>query len=930
MAALVTAVTVLPLVLLDVQRPVFDAFDLATAVVEPMTAPVLAASIVAAGWAIWAWLVTAIVGDLAAAVRHRPPRLLPRPLHAAVTGLAGVVITTLTSHGPVAAPPPAAVAAADLTVLPWHTATAAPVTAVPGHDLVAVSTPQPGAAVHMPVTVTVKRGDTLWRIADRSLGDPQRWPEIYHDNAARYDRGGRMRGGNHIEPGWVLILPTSAAPAPPADPTGPPPGSAGQAGPAAATPSAPAGAQPTPATTAPAAPAAGATTAPPAGQHDGTSAEQQASDHRPGVTLRSGSWVDLALAVAIAAAVGLVWAHHRRRYRLAPLPAAPRDTATPPAPMPPVVVELRRHLHRLALRRQRAATPGRPVDAPEPTGPGIGDDDDLADDTAVDDPRLDAAPAPTPAPSLVTPALTSPVGALWPPAGLGVTGPRAADAARGILTSALAAGGVTDPAARTRVIMPAGTATALLATTDRPATARLTVPATLSDALDLLEAEILHRTRLVEEYQVETTAALRDADPLTEPVEPLLLIADATGPVRARVAAVLSQGHRLDIHGLLLGPWPAGTTVTVADDGTIEPADDVQHPGPHLADLGRVTVLGPAETIALLSVLAESHTGTSDGPTTPAADTETETAGQPAGGITPAAPQDSPTESADTGGQPDVLRVDAPPGPAAPGTPVQIRLLGTPEIVDADTSKGAPRAKAVELLVYLAAHDGHAHLEAIIDDLLPDAPLKRAPHRLHTYVSDLRQVLRRTGGPGDHVLRTGARYHLNRDLLDIDLWRMQQAAHDATTATDPAAQLDAWQRVIAEYQGDLADHTGYEWIEPYQEAARRQYVDAALAIAEHLTDRPAEALPVLDAAIARSPYTEALYQAAMRAHAALGDAEAIRRLRRTLTHQLADLDTEPADETLTVANHLIANISPAGAGRPGQRHRITDRQVADV
>jgi DNA-binding SARP family transcriptional activator len=69
--------------------------------------------------------------------------------------------------------------------------------------------------------------------------------------------------------------------------------------------------------------------------------------------------------------------------------------------------------------------------------------------------------------------------------------------------------------------------------------------------------------------------------------------------------------------------------------------------------------------------------------------------------------------------------------------------------------------------------------------------------------------------------------------------------------------------------GPLADGSGYEWIEPYREEIRRQAADAALALADALTD-PQAALRVLGAAIQLHPYTEELYVAAVRRHAAAG------------------------------------------------------------
>jgi len=56
----------------------------------------------------------------------------------------------------------------------------------------------------------VRHGDWLWYIADRFLGDPQRYPEIAALNPGLVTATSGIHGPDHIEAGWHLTLPTDA------------------------------------------------------------------------------------------------------------------------------------------------------------------------------------------------------------------------------------------------------------------------------------------------------------------------------------------------------------------------------------------------------------------------------------------------------------------------------------------------------------------------------------------------------------------------------------------------------------------------------------------------------------------------------------------------------------------------------------------------
>ncbi|MFE9959232.1 BTAD domain-containing putative transcriptional regulator [Micromonospora sp. NPDC005299] len=674
------------------------------------------------------------------------------------------------------------------------------------------------------------------------------------------------------------------------------------------------------------------------------------------MSLPTGSWVDLGLAGAIVAAAALVWAHRRRRYVPRTPSTRPRLNDTTLTPMPPVVAQIRRGLRRATTRYSHLGDPAhRRADNPYPDRhTASGERHDRTSDRDDPHPAVDQAEDEGPRP--VVPTLHT---LLSPPrrsAGLGLTGPGAHAAARGLLTAALAAGGAEHPDTRTEVVMPSATAATLLGTANLPRTPRLTVTTDLDEALRNLEAQTMHRTRLLQQHDVSTIDELRAANPYEEPVSPVMLLADPSGE-QARIAALLTQGQRLNIHGVLLGNWPTGDTTTVATDGTTTSGDREARHTTHPDEIGRLTVLNPAEALDLLTTLAESHTGQPQDPAPverlstapaeaahpPAAETPPSPATHTDGAITDptaddetradnpcsaaALPEDAHQDSAAVPASkhaedpqaPDQATTDRGSDPEG-GKRVRVQVLGAPAVVGADPHR-TPRAKSLELLVYLAVHDGAASAEAILDDLLPDAPTSKAAGRLYTYVSGLRAVLRHAGRSAGHVTHPDHRYVLNPDLLDIDLWRMRTAIRDAAHTTDPRTRAAALRRAVDAYTGSLADGCDYEWIEPYREAIRQEALDAHLALTDTLTGQPVQQLAVLDAAITHNPHHEALYQAAMRARADLGDVEGIRMLRRTLARRLNDIDAEPSDATLALADRLIADL-PRHSNASGNRRPL--------
>lgn len=180
-------------------------------------------------WLVWFELVTSLIVEAIAYARGR--RAASVPLAGALQRGAARLIATIALLGAVTltrSPP-----ASPPTVAPWAPASG-PGSAlvvdqgalVPDAALPPAMTPPPAPAPAAPPPVyVVQHRDTLWDIAERHLGDPFRWREIYQINRGRPQADGtRLADPDLIATGWRLELPADAVDlAPPGAPGTPAP-----------------------------------------------------------------------------------------------------------------------------------------------------------------------------------------------------------------------------------------------------------------------------------------------------------------------------------------------------------------------------------------------------------------------------------------------------------------------------------------------------------------------------------------------------------------------------------------------------------------------------------------------------------------------------------------------------------------------------------
>jgi DNA-binding SARP family transcriptional activator len=870
---------------------------------SPLSDDAIIRALADAAWLLWAVFVLTLAVELIAVTRGQPAPRLPviAPVQALAAALVGATMVTAL-HAPRAAPrsaQPLHAALASATVI------SAPL--VPGHpahltaavtSTAARAASAGGTAQARPKVYRVRENDDLWVIAERYLGDPEAWHQIYQLNEGKPQPDGRsLTDPNLIIPGWVLLIPQPvvghATPHPhPGHPASPSPRPSRPASPPAQ-PSQPASPSPRPSQTAPDTRPSARSSTPVHGTRPGNGT----------VRLPSGALIGIGVAVMVAAALTLAAVQRRRRYRPRPGPPSSLRPETPP--LPEVISALRRATRAPAPGEDpdggapgeedpylilydsaddpatvrdggpdaspgaSPAGPARPV--PEPDAHNPGEDEDLDLYTAA------PAPAPVPGDGRAVPPRARPVdpgpraragaGAAERPAaaargipvgtrdgaeatadiaalsGLGLAGPGAAPAARAIIATLLAQALPGLPAMPPAIIIPAADAARLLPGADPAAVPGLSVPATLEAALDELEALVLTLARTAVSYD----------DDGTDPPEPgaggpaAVLVATCAPSAAARLAAIVESGRPLGATAVMLGTWPTGTTCTVAADGTVAA---VTPPAPAL-DGVRLFTLSSADAAAITGLLREASEPAPDPlpppdaskneqprhgrSPQPSAGPAAATAGQQAAG-TPASPEAGPDRPEHAS---SAVGAGPPPGgaPAAPESrrPVQLRLLGELRITAGGQEVGGGLRKARELLAFLAVHPDGASGEAISEALWPEADPGRATGQRNLALRKARELLRTATGLAAPMWIINTG---GRYQLDTSLigTDLQAFASALEQARQSSGQerLAAARAAVALYDGELAGGTGYEWAEPYAETARRRALDAWTTIAEIL------------------------------------------------------------------------------------------------
>ncbi|GAA3863485.1 hypothetical protein GCM10022243_32530 [Saccharothrix violaceirubra] len=962
----------------------------------PMTTTFLLNFLACATWLVWAFF-TLDVARCAVEIAHdaRMPDLSAAgPVHRIAAVLVGaVLISILGQRASLPATSPAAGGAAAevvATAPAWSTpaeqgkfAVVRPAAySAPEHHVATRAVEQASrvkSAVVLPYNPDTGVYDSLWRMSERTLGDGNRWPEIYALNKGKpQPNGGTFTRPSLIFPGEEMALPDDAtvssppAPAPVQPPIIPPP--APEPPPSSTATPAPSTTQPPVTTEAPpTTQAPSATQAPPSTDAAG----------EPGISWGEELFVGLGLAAAVSAALVAARRRNRRRYQ-------PGSGDRSDLPVAPVVYQLR-------LAHLRA------------------DHDTTSANDEVDLDWPTERPPRAPAPPLVLgthadvsdvlddQAAVLPVGVrdgreiavdLASAHGLGLLGAGAPAAVRALLVAILSTAATTDRPAT--VIVPADALAVLFGrrVAQAPLPAGVRVAADLDAALDMLESETLVR--------------VGQLPPTGQPWEPVVLAARAPGRQARRLQAVLDNGSTVGVTGLLLGQWSSGVTAYVRDDGTIsttspglgeplcgarvfrlgddhladlldllhqtdpdvEPETAVDEPRPAVVPRPHVVVddPGPGASTDDRGPAGSEHTRAESTIQAPVADTDLELLAASAendrrsdGELEILRPEPAPatslglrlrpvqpvrsdvdptTQNAGEGHQPGLSAGSRPQGPAEPregaSAPLHVSVLGpprvwwrpTPATPDGETAEreitSAFQPRLRELLVFLALHPDGASREALIAALWATSPPERTTNAMNTALSRLRRALAAATGNAlsDLVVVGEGRYQIDPELVEVDYHHFAAAVAARRAAVTDADRVEAYRRIVDCYTGPLADGLSTDWIETAREAIRRDAIDAVAALARALVeDDPQQTLDLLEIARAFDPHNELIYRDIMRLQERLGQLDAIPRTLTLLTTRLAEVDDRPTHQAVDLADRLRRrHEAPGEPGRADRGH----------
>jgi DNA-binding SARP family transcriptional activator len=246
-----------------------------------------------------------------------------------------------------------------------------------------------------------------------------------------------------------------------------------------------------------------------------------------------------------------------------------------------------------------------------------------------------------------------------------------------------------------------------------------------------------------------------------------------------------------------------------------------------------------------------------------------------------------------------------------PGERPLISLLGPLAIHGAKQSRRGLRARALELIAFLALRREGAQRDEILEALWPGEDPKRSRHRLYQAVRDARRLL------GEAVASERDRYWLDRKRVRVDVDDLEELVKGARAfrgSGQQAAAVDGRSRealasALSLFRAEPLAGSDYAWAA--SEIRRLRATHAALVELVGRTRLEAgearDALELAERGLTVDVLNEGLWRLALEAEGELGLREAIEARYCQLAALLEErLGLEPAKETRSLYLRLLS------------------------
>jgi DNA-binding SARP family transcriptional activator len=239
--------------------------------------------------------------------------------------------------------------------------------------------------------------------------------------------------------------------------------------------------------------------------------------------------------------------------------------------------------------------------------------------------------------------------------------------------------------------------------------------------------------------------------------------------------------------------------------------------------------------------------------------------------------------------------------PAQPKRP-GISVLGPLAITGGKRTRRGLRARALELIAYLALHARRVHRDELLEAFWPGEDPRRTRPRLRQAVRDARRLL------GDAIGSENEQYWLDRTHVDVDIDELERLLAAANTC-EAAHAHEVVEGALRLFRAEPLAGSDYAWSESELPRLRATFVDLLEQVGRRRLQagEARAALELAERGLDVDKLNESLWRLAMEAESALGLREAIaERYERLQTLLDERLGLEPAQETRHLHLRLLA------------------------